>query len=65
MKAQNGKGTIADLESMFEQLEMDTAAFARKMENLTLSINRCSDDTLQQCTEGSYHACESEMPYAE
>ena len=62
---QNGQGTIADLELMFEKLEEDTVAFAREMEQMTLYANRCSADTLQQCTEGSYHACDSELPYAE
>ena len=58
------KGTIDDLEIMFAKLEMDTAAFARKMENLTLPVNRCSKDTIRMCAEGNYHACDSELPYA-
>lgn len=59
-----GTGTIADLELMLARLERDTAAFAREMERLTLATNRCSEDTIRMCSEGSYHACESELPYA-
>ena len=59
-----GTGTIADLENMFDKVEADTLAFARQMEELQQPANRCSTTTIQLCSEANYEGCNSELPNA-
>ena len=59
-----GTGTSADLEDMFDKMKADTLAFALKMEDLLLPVNRCSTATIQSCSEANYEGCNSELPSA-
>jgi len=54
----------AALESMFTKMQLDTLAFAAKMENLLHFDKRCSSETLAACAGRSHHGCNSEFPAA-
>ena len=62
----NGDDTTSVvLKDMFGQIESYTLDWARHMESLLLPDNKCSQETLSKCSEGSFNGCISEMPYAE
>ena len=54
----------AALENMFTKMQLDTLAFASKMENLLHFDKRCSLDTLAACAGRNHHGCNSEFPAA-
>ena len=45
-------------------MQLDTLAFASKMENLLHFDKRCSLDTLAACAGRNHHGCNSEFPAA-
>lgn len=55
-------GTSVDLETMFQKMEDDTKLFAKQMEEFLLPENKCSQETIQSCSEANYNACNSELP---
>ena len=58
------QANLADLEAMFDKIEIDTIKFARYMESLLMEEKKCSSATESACRFGNYDDCTSEYPEA-
>lgn len=52
------------LEQMMNKITQDTLAFKKHFESLLLKENMCNPLTIEECYEGSYDGCLSELPEA-